>query len=149
MVWAGFCREARTPLCFISTRMDSVSYCQMLQEYLIPFTRHTFTGEYTFQQDNAPCHRARNTIQWLTDHGIKVMEWPALSPDLNPIENLWGILARKVYSGGKQYETTAELKEAILRAWAEIDERVICALVSSMQQRMIDIIKSEGNAINY
>ena len=59
------------------------------------------------------------------------------------------MLVRKVYSGGKQFDTRAELKEAILRAWDELDEEVLGTLVSSMQAHVIDVIKAGGNIINY
>ncbi|RCN33830.1 hypothetical protein ANCCAN_20330 [Ancylostoma caninum] len=46
------------------------------------------------------------------------MQWKACSPDLNPIENLWAIVARKVYANGAQYNTVNDLKIAVLSAWA-------------------------------
>ena len=49
--------------------------------------------------------------------GLKVINWPARSPDLNTIENMWSIMARGVYANGKQYDTPMELQQAILDAW--------------------------------
>ena len=149
MIWAAFCKKAKSTLCFITTRMKSVNYCKVLGKHLLPFASHTFSAEYTFQQDNAPCHRGRNTMEWLERHGVETMEWPALSPDLNPIENLWGILVQKVYANGKQYASRAELKLAIEKAWEELDDAVLCRLVDSMQSRMVDVLKANGKAINY
>ena len=45
-------------------------------------------------------------------YNLKVLKWPARSPHLNPIENVWGVLAREVYSNGKQYFSVQELKDA-------------------------------------
>ena len=50
----------------------------------------------TFQEDLAPAHTAKSTKTCFSDHGITVLDWPANSPDLNPIENLWGIAKRKM-----------------------------------------------------
>ncbi len=55
-------------------------------------------ADFIFQQDLAPVHTAKSTKSWLNDHGVGVLDWPANSPDLNPIENLWGIVKRKMRS---------------------------------------------------
>ncbi len=47
-------------------------------------------------QDNDRAHTSKETIKWLKDHGVQVIEWPAFSPDLNCIENLWGLMKRQV-----------------------------------------------------
>ncbi len=57
-------------------------------------------ADFIFQQDLAPAHTAKSTKSWLNDHGVGVLDWPANSPDLNPIENpienIWGIVKRKM-----------------------------------------------------
>ncbi len=53
-------------------------------------------ADFIFQQDLAPAHSAKATSTWFKDHGIPVLNWPANSPDLKPLENLWGIVERKM-----------------------------------------------------
>ncbi len=75
-------------------------------------------ADFIFQQDLAPAHSAKATITWFKDHGIPVLNWPANSPDLNPIENLWGIVKRKMrYARPNNAE---ELKATIRATWALI-----------------------------
>ena len=149
MIWIAFCYNAKTPVVFISETLKSSGYISMLNAKLVPFGRSILEDDYIFQQDNAPCHSARITQEWFESKGIDTLDWPARSPDLNPVENLFGILASKVYSDGKQYESVNQLKLAILTAWNEIDVVTLHKLVDSMPERMIQVIKSNGDSINY
>ncbi len=53
-------------------------------------------ADFIFQQDLAHAHTAKSTKSWLNDHAVDVLDWPANSPDLKPIENLWSIVKRKM-----------------------------------------------------
>ena len=53
------------------------------------------------------------------EKSIEVMEWPACSPDLNPIENVWGWMVRKLYAKGKNYGSKNDLKKSIIELWGK------------------------------
>ena len=77
------------------------------------------------------------------------MDWPSLSPDLNPIENLWGISARGVYGSAQQYESLEELESAIRREWEAINIDTMADLTNSMKDRIYNIILSNGKHLGY
>ena len=149
MIWIGFSYQVKTPAVFIHETMNSEFYVKVLRKNLLPLGRSIMNENFIFQQDNAPCHRAKNTIEWFEKVGIDVLEWPARSPDLNPVENLFGMLALAVYGSGKQYSSTNELKISIERAWSMIPESALKNLIDSMQKRMLAVLKSSGDSINY
>lgn len=110
MIWDALCFMGKTPTCFIPIRMDAEKYVNLLDTELIEFGANLYGDDWTFQQDNASIHCAKVTQSFFTS---RKMGWPALSPDLNPIENLWGILSAKVFKNGRQFETAVQLKLAI------------------------------------
>ncbi len=93
MIWAGIWADGATKLTFVEGTQTADDYVNTLSEYLLPAAHRRFV----FQQDNASIHTARYTKAFFRDQEMKVMDWPALSHDLNPIENVWGYLVQRVY----------------------------------------------------
>ena len=77
------------------------------------------------------------------------MEWPACSPDLNVIENVWGILARRVYANNRQFQSIRELRNAITTFWGEIDMNLLKKLVDSVPNRLFQVINRNGGPTDY
>ncbi|RCN32416.1 hypothetical protein ANCCAN_21783 [Ancylostoma caninum] len=75
------------------------------------------------------------------------MEWLTCSPDATPMENLWDILVREIYSQGRTFSNTAELKAAITNAWSQVDHEILERLVNSMPHRIFEIISKHGGPI--
>jgi len=147
MVWGAFSFFGKSPICFISNKMKSADYIDVLEHGLLPMIENvgnTEEREWVFQHDNASIHKAKNTILWLNEKNITVLEWPACSPDLNPIENLWGIMVRRVYENGRQFDNCEDLRDAIRRVWDEISVADIRKLAKSMPDRIFEVIKKNG-----
>jgi hypothetical protein len=80
---------------------------------------------------------------------VRVLPWPALSPDLNPIENLWGVMTQRVFGHGKQYFSGFELKEAVLEAWDAVTLDECLKLVGSMPKRCKMVVEGKGKPVDY
>lgn len=149
MIWAAFSYKGKSPLCFITTNMNAQSYVNLLDDVLIDFADELHEDKWTFQQDNAPIHAAKLTKEFFKARNIPVLEWPAVSPDLNPIEDLWGMLSAAVYKNGQQFDTLKELKRALQEEWQKIPENKLKALVNSMPRRLTQVEINRGKHINY
>lgn len=143
-IWGAFSSAGLTKLKFLDGNQDAASYVETLGTHLLPFLREKHAQTHIFQHDNAPSHRARRTQEWLEANHVTTMTWPAMSPDLNPIEHLWGILTQAVYANGRQFGSKEELKTAILKAWENLDPQVLLNLLLSMPKRCVEVIKRQG-----
>lgn len=104
-----------------------------------------------FQQDNASTHTAIIVREALADIGVEVMDWPAKSPDLNPIENLWTLLKQKIYEICPELKemrnndtTHTILIETAQQAWEELNLDYLVNLSESMPRRVKAVIDAEG-----
>lgn len=149
MVWGAFSFSGMLPLTFISNKMNAGAYTDMLENSLVEPIENLMGSNFVFQHDNAPIHTSKSTKEWLRQKNIEVLTWPACSPDLNPAENLWGIIARQVYKGGRQFQNISELKERIQEAWTEIPNSTIQNLIHSMPNRIFKLISAQGKQIKY
>ena len=105
-------------------------------------------GSFTWLIDNAPAHSATSTKQFLTSEGISYCKnWPANSPDLNPIENVWAWMKNKVYR--KHYISLADLKRAVVAAWAELPNSMCRNLMHSLQRRKALCLERNGGYTGY
>ncbi len=96
MIWAAMSSAGVGPLCFLKSTINAAIYQDILEHFMLSSADKLYgDADFIFQQDLAPAHTAKGT-SWFNDHGVTVLDWPANSPDLNPIDNLWGIVKRKM-----------------------------------------------------
>jgi len=149
MVWECFCNNRIGPLVLIDGTLNSDRYIELLEEQLIPFLNNLGKENHIFQDDNAPCHASKKTKTWKNDNEIEFLPWPAQSPDLNPIENLWDILERRIRKHRPIPTNKREFFKVLKEEWNKIDENQLIRLVQSMPRRIEAVIKNKGNPTKY
>ena len=154
MFWGGISYDARTELVFVPSGgrgggLTAARYItEILEDHVVPYAG-MFDEGFMLMQDNAPCHTARVTAAYLREVGIHTMVWPAMSPDLNPIEHMWDRLKRNVRARNPAPATVDELKIALLEEWEAIPQNYIRKLIKSMKNRLRCVSRARGSNTRY
>ena len=127
----------------------SPEYIGILRRTLLPYARKLRHEKqpFEFMQDLATPHTATGSKEWLKRHKIPVLQWLPKGADLNPIENLWSVLAAKVQE--QQPRNIEELKAAIKKAWHGVDRSLITKMIDSVPRRVNQVIQRRGYASDY
>ena len=149
MIWASFSAKGKSKLVFVEGNLNAAAYTNMLEDTMISLLSEYHSERAIYQHDNAPAHSPNHTTEFLMDCEFEVMEWPARSPYLNPIENLWAGLVRDIYDAIRQFYELDDLKEAILYAWENIDDELLRNLAFTMAARCANVIEKRGGAVAY
>ena len=112
MVWGGIMGKRKTNLIVVQGNLNAQGYInQILQPEAAPFLQRY--GPAILMHDNARPHVAMICRQFLNRNNVNVLPWPAVSPDLNPIEHIWDYLGRKVRARGKVHNLR-DLENALI-----------------------------------
>ncbi len=141
MVWGCVSALGKGNLHFCDGTINAEKYIEILEHNMLPSRRHLFQGRpCIFQQDNAKPHSAHiKAKSWLRRKRVRVLDWPACSPDLSPIENVWRILKRKMRQ--RRPRTVAHLKTCLQEEWDKITPETLHHLVSSVPKRLLSVVK--------
>ena len=125
MVWGGIMGNLKTDLVIIPGNVNA--HINVLNNTMLPFMQNNGPG--IFQHGNARPHTARVTTQYFAQNNVNVLPWPALSPDMNPIEHVWDELGWRARSK-HQINTINDLQNALLLEWQRIPNTLILRYVN-------------------
>jgi len=171
MVWACFTGEKVGPLMvFDKGGVGGDEYIDVLLDGLLSFVddlrKSTEAGDtivvqkespFMFMQDNACCHKVKEVLDLLKEERIPIMTWPAQSPDLNPLENLWEDFKEHFHSEFlRLYSRPSQSQDALYRyielakqVWGEQGRELIDRLIKSMPHRCEAVIAAGGGWTKY
>lgn len=140
MIWGAIACESKSKLYFKPTdfKISADTYCEILNENLKPFYKENMI----FIQDNAPAHSAKSTQKWLEENKIMIKKHPAKSPDMNPIETIWGFMKNKLERLSVQ--NLDELRDGIQKIWDDIPQQIVKNTINHLKKVCIEVQKLKG-----
>lgn len=152
--WGAFTARGPISLILFTENFNSDKYLEILEAHLFPYISRTH-HKLRFQQDNSPVHKAGKIIDLFESRGVRILDWPAYSPDINPIENLWAILKDRVekesnlWLAKKKKFSNNDFQDIIRQEWEGISEDLFLTLANSMKNRVSKVIERDGKKIDY
>lgn len=151
MIWGCMMWEGVGNACKIDGRMDAELYVSILDDDLLE-TLEDYdkdVSDIIFQQDNDPKHTSKLAKNWFKTQKMKVLKWPAQSPDLNPIEHLWVHVKRRLAEYEEPPKGVNDLWTRVEDVWAAIPAEVCQRLVETMPRRIKAVIDAKGGYTEY
>jgi len=151
MMWGCMTAQGVGHACRIDGRMDAALYVSILDDELEQTLEYYRLDRYEiiFQQDNDAKHTSKLARNWFNEKEIRLLEWPAQSPDLNPIEHLWQHLKRQLAMYENEPAGIHELWERVEDEWSKIPVQVCIDLINSMPRRVAAVLKAKGGHTKY
>jgi len=150
MVWSMMSVHGVGRLYIVEGRMNQHQHIRFLEQKLLTeLPNHFPNGGAIFQQDGAPCHTAKSVKDFLRRKQVPLLDWPGNSPDMNPIENLWMIVKRRIAE--RKPTSKTKLIEALIDVWHRDPEisQMCPRLIEGMPKRIGKLIQAKGLSTKY
>lgn len=144
-VWGAFWFGGRSSLSILTQNVNGLRYRELIRTFLS--SDHQLPQGWMLQQDNATAHTSRIVTDTIKELGIRVLPWPAKSPDLNPIEHVWDAMGRAVAARSPQ--NLQQLQDFLVEEWNKLSQEYLNKLVMSMPDRVAAVIRAKGRNTRY
>ena len=151
-VWGWIDSLGRGTLHRIIGRFNSEKYVRLLRDHFLPAFREMRATPALLMQDNSPIHTAGNTMDFLEgEDDIALLPWVARGPDMNPIENVWGLMTCELTPRLRDRRVTADqLWEEVQQCWHRVVTPQYCRrLAESVPSRMREVVENGGHWAGY
>lgn len=150
MIWGCISYNGVGTIYLTQDNINAAHYRQIIDDKLWPVISKEFpAGNCVFQQDNCSIHTAHLIKDYFKNEGISLLPWPAKSPDLNIIENLWFILKQKIKRNIVHIRTLSDLEYVIIKCWREISLVYVRNLYKSIPRRLRSVQINKGHLTRY
>ena len=147
-VWGGISSKGATKIIMFTGILNAERLQLIFEAGLLPFIREKFPGGHRLQQDNDPKHCSAHIESFFEENGINWWATPPESPDLNPIENVWGSLKQYLRNIHKP-KNLDDLKTGIERFWATMSPEVCSRYIGHLQKVMPKVVEKQGGPSGY
>lgn len=151
MIWGCISHDCKLDLVTIRGNLTGELYIRnVLEPVVVPhFDNHPLATRPQFMDDNARPHRSRAVTAYLQNNAVTTLPWPAMSPDLNPLEHIWDILGRRIQALDPPVQNLRELEAALHREWGQLPREQIRRMTGGMRHRVEAVIQARGGFTRY
>ena len=147
-IWGGISTRGATNIIMFRGIMDAPRFKEILESGLLPFINECFPDNHRLQQDNDPKHCSKLIANFFSEHRISWWRTPPESPDLNPIENVWGSLKQFLRTTYKPKDLD-DLKEGIQQFWGTLTPEVCTRYINHLHKVVPKVIEVQGEPSGY
>ena len=147
-LWGGISKRGATPIVIFTGILTATRFCELIEAGLLPFIQQVYPRGHRFQQDNDPKHSSKYAQEYLAAHHVTWWKTPPESPDLNPIENIWGSMKSFLRNVHKPRDEES-LVSGIKAFWRTLTPSICTKYIRHLHTVIPSVITVNGRPSGY